>query len=72
MKMDVERQDQDLTQPQNDHDVLEDRVMDMEMSAKGAHQMMAPIKEDLWDLNDLIANVNNQVEMILVEDVSWC
>jgi hypothetical protein len=70
--MDVERQDQDLTQLRNEHDILEDWVMDMEMSAKGAHQMITPMKEDLRNLNDFVANVNNQVERIQVEDVSWC
>jgi hypothetical protein len=46
--------------------------MDIEMSATGTHQMIMLMKEDLWDLNDLIANINNQVERIQVEDVSWC
>jgi hypothetical protein len=30
-----------------DLDVLEDRMMDVEMSAKGAHTMLAPLKDDI-------------------------
>jgi hypothetical protein len=41
--MDVERQDQDLTQLRNEHNVMEDWVMDVKMSAKGVHQMLAPL-----------------------------
>jgi hypothetical protein len=46
--------------------------MGMEMSMKGAHQMITPLKEDLWDFNNSVANVTNQVESIWVEDVLWC
>jgi hypothetical protein len=46
-------------------------MMDVEMSAKGAHQMIMPLKEDIWDLNDAFANINNQAERIQVEDISW-
>jgi hypothetical protein len=56
----------------NDFDVLEDRVMDVEMSAKGAHTMMVPLKEDIRDLNDTMANLSNQVKSIRVEDIAWC
>ena len=28
-------------------DLMEDRVMDVEMSAKGAHTMLATVKEDV-------------------------
>jgi hypothetical protein len=56
----------------NDLDVLEDRVMDVEMSAKGAHMMMAPLKEDVRDLNDTVANLSNQLELVCVENVAWC
>jgi archaellum component FlaC len=56
----------------NDLDVLEDRVMDVEMSATGAHTMMAPLKEDVQDLNYTMANLSNQVESICVEDIAWC
>jgi hypothetical protein len=55
-----------------DLNVLEDRVMDVEMSTKGAHTMMAPLKEDVWDLNDTVANLSNQLESVRVEDVAWC
>jgi chromosome segregation ATPase len=53
-------------------DVLEDRVMDVEMSAKGAHTMMAPLKDNVRDLNDTVANLSNQLEMVRVEDIAWC
>jgi hypothetical protein len=46
--------------------------MDMEMSVQGAHQMTALLKKELRDLNDLAANLNNQLERVQVEDVSWC
>ena len=46
--------------------------MDVEMSVKGAHTMLAPLKEDIWDLNDTVANLSNQLEMVRVEDVAWC
>jgi hypothetical protein len=55
-----------------DVDVLEDRMMDVEMSAKGAHMMMAPLKDDVRDLNDTVANLANQLESVRVEDVAWC
>jgi hypothetical protein len=55
-----------------DVDLLEDRVMDVEMSAKGAHTMMAPLKDDIRDLNDTVANLSNQLESVRVEDVAWC
>jgi hypothetical protein len=53
-------------------DVLEDKVMDVEMSAKGAHTMLAPVKEDVQEVNDTVANLSNQLEMVRVEDVAWC
>jgi hypothetical protein len=56
----------------NDLDILEDRVMDVEMFAKGAHTMMAPLKEDVQDLNNTVANLSNQLESVRVEDVAWC
>jgi hypothetical protein len=55
-----------------DLDLMEDRVMDVKMSAKGAHTMLAPLKEDVWDLNDTVANLSNQIEMVHVEDIAWC
>ena len=53
-----------------DVDLLEDRMMDVEMSASGAHCMIGEVKEEVWDLNDLATNINNQVERIQVEDIS--
>jgi hypothetical protein len=34
--------------------------------------VLATVKEEVRDLNDLAANLNNQVERIQVEDVMWC
>jgi chromosome segregation ATPase len=55
-----------------DLDVLEDRVMDVKMSAKGAQTMMAPLKDDVQDLNNTVANLSNQLESVCVEDIAWC
>jgi hypothetical protein len=55
-----------------DMDVMEDRVMDIEMSVKGAHTMLASLKEDVRDLNDMVANLSNQLETVRVEDIAWC
>jgi hypothetical protein len=55
-----------------DLDVLEDWVMDVKMSAKGAHTMMVPLKQDIQDLNDIVANVSNQLESVHLEDIAWC
>jgi hypothetical protein len=46
--------------------------MDVEMSAKGVHQIIMLMKEDIRDLNDSMANFNNQVERIQVEDITLC
>jgi hypothetical protein len=55
-----------------DFNLLEDRVMDVEMSVQGAHTMLAPLKDDVRDLNDTVANLSNQLESVRVEDVAWC
>ena len=55
-----------------DLDLLEDRMMDVEMSSSGAHRMIGEVKEEVRDLSDLCGNINNQVERIQVEDISWC
>jgi hypothetical protein len=70
--MEVEQQDHDLANYQTEHDLLEDRMMDVEMSVKGAHTMIVSTKEEIHDLNDSMANVHNQVESIWVEDIAWC
>jgi hypothetical protein len=44
----------------------------MEMSVKGAHFAIAPIQEDIRELNDAVANVTNQIKMIQQDDVAWC
>ena len=45
-----------------DADLLEDRMMDVEMSSSGAHRMIGDLKEEVRDLSDLCGNLNNQVE----------
>ena len=47
-------------------------MMDVEMSASGAHRMIGEVKEEVRDLSDLCGNINNQVERIQVEDILWC
>jgi hypothetical protein len=34
--------------------------------------MMAPLKDDMQELNDTVANLSNQLELLRVEDISWC
>ena len=72
----MDKEISDLQQGQKtfrtDIDLLEDRMMDVEMSTSGAHRMIGEVKEEVRDLNDLAANINNQVERIQVEDISWC
>ena len=71
----MDKEISDLQQAQKtfwmDIDLLKDRMMDVEMSASGGHHMIGEVKE-VRDLNDLCANLNNQVERIQVEDISWC
>jgi hypothetical protein len=55
-----------------DLDVLEDRMMDVEMSASGAHRMIAEMKEEVRDFSDSFGNLHNQVETMRVEDIAWC
>ena len=52
-----------------DVDLLEDRMMDVEMSTSGGHCMIGEVKEEVRDLSDLCGNINNQVERIQVEDI---
>ena len=42
-----------------DTDLLDDRMMDVEMSTLGAHHMIVEMKEDIRDLSDLCGNLNN-------------
>ena len=55
-----------------DIDLLKDRMMDMEMSASGAHRMIGEVKEEVRDLSDLTGNLNNQMETMQVEGIDWC
>ena len=63
---------QSLKLLRTDVDLLEDRMMDVEMSASGAHGMIGDLKEEVRDLSDLCGNLNNQVETMQVEGIDWC
>ena len=56
----------------NDVALMEDRMMDVEMSASGAHRMIGDMKEEIRDLSDLTGNLNNQMETMQVEGIDWC
>ena len=66
---DINRYQKDF---QNNLDLMEDRVMVIEMSAKGAHTMLVTVWEEVQDLNNLMANISNQLELVCVEDIAWC
>jgi hypothetical protein len=70
--MEVEWQDRDLANYCNEHNLLDDCMMDVEMSAKGAHTMIASMKENVQELQTSVANARNQVELIRSKDVAWC
>jgi hypothetical protein len=72
LKMEVERQDRDLAVCQNNHDLLDDHMMDVEMSTKGAHTMIASMKEDVQELQTSVANPHDQVELIRSDNIAWC
>jgi hypothetical protein len=55
-----------------DLDLLEDRTMDVEMSALGAHHMIGEVKEEVKELNTLCGNLSNQVETMQVDGIAWC
>jgi hypothetical protein len=55
-----------------DLDLLEDRMMDVEMSASRAHRMIAEVKGEVQDLSTLGENLSNQVESMRVDDIAWC
>jgi hypothetical protein len=55
-----------------DLDLLEDRTMDVEMSASGAHRMIGEVKMEVQDLSDLCGNLSNQVESMRTDDIAWC
>jgi hypothetical protein len=72
LKMEVERQDRDLANYHNECDLLDDCMMDVEMSVKGAHTMIASMKEDVQELQTSVANAHNQMELIRSDDIAWC
>ena len=53
-----------------DVDVYKDCLMNVQMSASGAHHMLETVKEEVRDLNNLASNLNNQLERVQVEDIS--
>jgi hypothetical protein len=55
-----------------DLDLIEDRMMDVEMSTQGAHRMIAEMKEEVRDFSDSFGNLHNQVETMRMEDIAWC
>jgi hypothetical protein len=71
-KLKMEEMAHDQVQFRAEVDLLKDHMMDMEMSVKGAHHMVAPLKDNVQDLNDTITNISNQAETIWVEDILWC
>jgi hypothetical protein len=79
MNQEVEDQGQDIGKLREEFDDVEMRVLDVEMSLKGAHTMLASTKEDVsrvWQeingMNDSFANFSNQLEVVHQEDVAWC
>ena len=72
----MDKEISDLQQSQKtfrtDVNLLEDKMMDVEMSTSGAHRMIGEVKDEVRDLNNFTANINNQVERIQVEDILWC
>ena len=72
----MDKEISDINQSQKlfrtDIDLLEDRMMDVEMSASGAHRMIVDMKEEIRDLSDLTGNLNNQMETMQVEGINWC
>jgi hypothetical protein len=47
-------------------------MMDVEMSVKGAHTMIALMKEDVREVQDSVANAHNQLELMKTDDIAWC
>jgi hypothetical protein len=70
--MKIESMDKDQTKLLVDMDLHDNCLMDVEMSVQGAHTMLASVRDDVRDLNDLAANLNNQLERVQVKDISWC
>ena len=68
--MEVEKHDQDLATLQVNHDLIDDHMMDVEMSVGGAHRMIWEMKDDVQELQSLVANAHNQVEAICSEDIT--
>jgi hypothetical protein len=70
--MKIESMDKDQTKLLVDVDLHDNCLMDVEMSIQGAYTMLASVRDDVRDLNDLAANLNNQLERVQVKDISWC
>ena len=72
MDKEISDSNQSIKLLRTDVDLLEDRMMDVEMSASGAHRMIRDMKEEFRDLSDLCGNLNNQVETMQIEGIDWC
>ena len=72
MDKEISENNQAIKTLMNDVALTEDRMMDVEMSASGAHRMIGDMKEEIRDLSDLTGNLNNQLETMQVEGIDWC
>jgi predicted nucleic acid-binding Zn-ribbon protein len=79
LNKEVEDMGRDVGKLREEFDDVEMRVLDTEMSLKGAHTMIKSTKDEVtrvWqefnDMNDSLANFSNQLEVVCQEDVSWC
>ena len=72
MDKEISDSNQSIKLLRTDVNLLEDRMMDVEMSASGAHRMIGDMKEEIRDLSDLCGNLNNQVETMQIEGIDWC
>ena len=72
MDKEISDMNQNQKRLRTDIDLLEDGMMDVEMSASGAHRMIRDMKEEIRDLSDLMGNLSNQVETMQIEGIDWC
>jgi hypothetical protein len=59
LRLKVGEMDCDQVQFQMDVNLLEDHMIDVEMSALGAHHMISSLKDDVRDLNNSTTNLHN-------------
>ena len=70
--MKMEEFDKEMLKVIVDVENHDDCLMDVEMLVSGAHSVIAHLKEEVRDLSDLSANLNNQLEAVHVKDITWC